>query len=173
MRDLIFLSYSRQDPAIYAEVRQRLLDQGLGDRLWDDTEIRLGERWDPKLQEGMDWAAVAVLILSDGYFRRRQGGGEYILEIELPYFLERWQAGELDLLPIYWRPSPHFAPDRRDPIKPFPWARRPSRGPSWMRCAGLRTSASRVPPPNRPGPSKRKPRPSANRPRSGRSASPT
>ncbi len=118
-RDLVFLSYSRKDPQIYTEVRQRLIDQGLGDSLWDDTEIRLGERWDPKIQEGMDRAAVAVLILSDGYFGRRKGGGEYILEQELPYLIEHWQAGELDLLPIYWRPSPHFAPDRRDPIKPF------------------------------------------------------
>lgn len=118
-RDLVFLSYSRKDPEIYAEVRQRLIDQGLGDSLWDDTEIRLGEQWDPKIQDGMDRAAVAVLILSDSYFGRRKGGGEYILEKELPYLIGRWQAGELDLLPIYWRPSPHFAPDRRNPTKPF------------------------------------------------------
>jgi hypothetical protein len=122
-RDLVFLSYSRKDPEIYAEVRQRLIDQGLGDCLWDDTEIRLGEQWDPRIQDGMDRTAVAVLILSDGYFGRRQGGGEYILERELPYFIERWQAGELDLLPIYWRPSPHFRPDRREPAKPFEYVR--------------------------------------------------
>jgi hypothetical protein len=67
----------------------------------------------------MDRAAVAVLILSDGYFGRRKGGGEYILEKELPYLIERWQAGELDLLPVYWRPSVHFRPDRYDPVKPF------------------------------------------------------
>ncbi len=43
-RDLIFLSYSYRDSMIYQEVRQRLLGQGLGDRLWDDTEIRTGDR---------------------------------------------------------------------------------------------------------------------------------
>jgi hypothetical protein len=118
-RDLVFLSYSRKDPAIYEEVRQRLIDRGLADSLWDDTEIRLGERWDPKIQEGMDRAALVVLILSDGYFGRRKGGGEYILEKELPYFIEHSEAGELDLLPIYWSPSPHFAPDKPEWVKPF------------------------------------------------------
>lgn len=67
----------------------------------------------------MDCTAVAVLILSDRYFGRRKGGGEYILERELPYLIERYLAGELDLLPIYWRPSVHFRPDRHDPVKPF------------------------------------------------------
>ncbi len=49
----------------------------------------------------MDRAAVAVLILSDGYFGRRQGSGEYPLERELSYFIKRWRAGELDLPPLY------------------------------------------------------------------------
>ena len=74
-RDLVFLSYSRKDPEAYAQVRQRLIDQGLAASLWDDTGIRLGECWDPAIQDGMDRTAVAVLILSDGYFGRRQGGG--------------------------------------------------------------------------------------------------
>jgi len=118
-RDLVFLSYSRKDPEAYAQVRQRLIDQGLAASLWDDTGIRLGECWDPAIQDGMDRTAVAVLILSDGYFGRRQGGGEYILERELPYFIARWRAGDLDLLPVYWSPSPHFAPDRPRSVKPF------------------------------------------------------
>ena len=121
-RDLIFLSYSRKDPEIYQAVRQALLNQGLADVLWDDTEIRVGERWHPKIQQGMQQAAVAVLILSDGYFARRKGGGEYILEQELPYLLERYQAESIGLLPIYWRPSAHFRPDRRDPVADFEYA---------------------------------------------------
>jgi len=118
-RDLIFLSYSRKDPAIYAEVRQRLIDQGLRGSLWDDTEIRLGERWRPRIQDAMERAAVAVLILSDGYFGPHEEGAEYILEVELPYLLEHWDSGQLDLLPVYWQPSPFFKPDRREPVKPF------------------------------------------------------
>jgi len=118
-RDIVFLSYSRKDPEIYKAVRQCLINQGLADSLWDDTEIRLGEQWDDKIQDGMDRAAVAVLIFSDGYFGRRKGGGEYILEKELPCLIEYHRAGELDLLPVYWRPSVHCRPDRYDPVKPF------------------------------------------------------
>jgi hypothetical protein len=118
-RDLVFLSYSRKDLQIYKAVRQCLINQGLADSIWDDTEIRLGEQWDDKIQDGMDRAAVAVLIFSDGYFGRRKGGGEYILEKELPYLIEHSKAGEIDLLPVYWRPSVHCRPDRSDRVKPF------------------------------------------------------
>jgi hypothetical protein len=128
-RDLVFLSYSRKDAEIYQAVRQCLIDQGLANSLWDDNEIRLGEQWDDKIQDGMDRAAVAVLIFSDRYFGRRKGGGEYILEKELPYLIEHSKAGEIDLLPVYWRPSAHCRPDRHDPVKPFEytWQGQPRR----------------------------------------------
>jgi hypothetical protein len=119
LRDLVFLSYSRKDPEICKAVRQCLIDQGLAGSLWDDTKIRLGEQWDDKIQDGMDRAAVAVLIFSDGYFGRRQDGGEYILQRELPYLIEHYKTKEIDLLPVYWRPSVHCRPDRHDPVKPF------------------------------------------------------
>jgi hypothetical protein len=118
-RDRVFLSYSRKDPEIYEAVRQCLINQGLADSLWDDTDIRLGEQWDDKIQDGMDRAAVAVLIFSDGYFGRRKGGGEYILEKELPCLIEYHRSGEIDLLPVYWRPSVYCRPDKYDPVKPF------------------------------------------------------
>ena len=65
-RDLVFLSYSRKDREIYNAVRQCLIDRRLADSLWDDTKIRLGDQWDDKIQDGMDRAAFAVLIFSDG-----------------------------------------------------------------------------------------------------------
>jgi hypothetical protein len=119
IRDRIFISYSREDGGIYAEVKQKLLDEGLGDRICDDTDLRTSDQWDERIQDMLDRTAVAVLILSDHYFRRLRGGDEYILKKELPYFLEHYRQGDMDLLPLYWSPSPHFAPDRRDRIKPF------------------------------------------------------
>jgi hypothetical protein len=79
-RDAIFISYSRKDEATYREVKQCLLDQGLGSSLCDDNDVRPSEKWDPRIQAMMDRAAVAVLILSNHYFRRREEGPDYILE---------------------------------------------------------------------------------------------
>ena len=119
-RDIIFSSYSHQDQAVYTEVKQKLLDRGLAARVRDDNDIRPSDKWDPHIQEMMDAAAVAVVILSDHYFSRRGTGRDYILEKELPYLLDRYESGELDLLLLYWSPSPHFAPERPpEEVEPF------------------------------------------------------
>jgi hypothetical protein len=119
IRDRIFISYAHKDDAPYRLVRRQLLDQGLGDYLWDDTEIRASEQWDPCIREHMERTAVAVIILSNHYFHRRKGGGEYILETELPHFLEHYELGELSLLLLYWSPSAHFDLEHRGKAKPF------------------------------------------------------
>jgi hypothetical protein len=126
-RDRIFISYSSLDEAVFREVEQKLLDRGLGPRLDHDRRNRPSDRWDERIQGMMDRAAVAVLILSDHYFRRREAGGEYILEKELPYFLEHYRQREMDLLLLYWSPSAYFEPDKPDPVKPFEyeWQGRP------------------------------------------------
>ncbi len=119
VRDLIFISYSHQDPEIYAQVKQKLLDRDLGDRVRDDSDIRPSDQWDPRIQEMMDAAAVAVLILSDNYFSRRGTGQDYLLTKELPYLLQHYLQGELDLLLLYWSPSPYFNPEQPADTEPF------------------------------------------------------
>ncbi len=118
-RNKIFISYSHQDLEIYEEVKQKLRDRGLVDRLRDDKDIRASEKWNPRIQQMMDAAAVAVLILSDHYFMRRDHGRDYILDKELPYLLQHYENGELDLLLLYWSPSPHFNPERPEDAEPF------------------------------------------------------
>ncbi len=117
--DLVFLSYSRRDPDAHLEVRQRLLDRGLRDCLWDDERLRAGDLWDQGIRAAIDRAAVAVVVFGEGYFARRQDGGDYIVEQELPLLIERWRSGVLDLLPVYWSPSPHFKPECPGDVKSF------------------------------------------------------
>ena len=119
VRDSIFISYSHKDSEIYAEVKQKLLDRKLVDWVRDDNDIRPSDKWDPRLQQMIDAAAVAVLILSDSYFRRRGEGQNYLLEQELPYLLVHYQQGELDLLLLYWSPSPHFNLEHPADAEPF------------------------------------------------------
>ena len=92
--DHLFISYSHKDIDIYREVRQSLLDQATGAVIEDDTDIRASERRDPKLEQMMTRARLAVVILSNHYFRRRGKDRDYILEKELPLLLERYQRGE-------------------------------------------------------------------------------
>ncbi len=116
--DLVFLSYSRRDQGAYDAVRPRLHDW-LKDRLWDDQELRTGDRWDPAIRAAIDRSTVAVLVFGEGYFQVMPPGRNYILEQELPYLLERNRTGRLELLPIYWSPSRHFNPEVPERVKPF------------------------------------------------------
>jgi hypothetical protein len=43
-RDSIFISYSHQDQSIYTEVKQQLLNRRLGDRVYDDNDIRPSDK---------------------------------------------------------------------------------------------------------------------------------
>jgi len=51
---------AHKDPDAYTAVRDRRYSR----RLRDGTGIRIGDRWDERIQDGMDRTAVAVLILS-------------------------------------------------------------------------------------------------------------
>lgn len=97
MRDSIFISYSREDRGWLDEFKATVGDLGGEARLhaWDDSRISPAARWRQEIDEALQTAAAAVLLLSPSFF-----ASEFIRAFELPALLGAAERGELTLLPV-------------------------------------------------------------------------
>jgi hypothetical protein len=97
----VFISYSHEDEKwkdrLLTHLRP-LVYEGLFDP-WDDSRIRSGEDWEQKINDAIDSAVVAVLLVS-----AHSLGSDYILKKELPRLLERRKKWELSILPVILKP---------------------------------------------------------------------
>jgi hypothetical protein len=97
----VFISYSHKDEAwkdrlvthLVVLQQQNLLD------LWDDRRIGGGQIWYHKLQEAMDAASVAILLISPDYL-----ASDFILREEVPHLLELRDKYGLHIFPVIVRP---------------------------------------------------------------------
>lgn len=97
LRDGVFVSYAHADSR-WLEPLQRVfakLPESLRVVAWDDTRIAAGARWRVEIQEALETAAAAVLLLSPSFFR-----SEFIATQELPEVLAAAGRGELTVLPM-------------------------------------------------------------------------
>jgi hypothetical protein len=97
----VFLSYSHKDEAwkdrlvTHLGVLQR---EGLLDP-WDDRRIGAGANWHEEIQQAIERASVAILLISADFLTSK-----FILEQEVPPLLERRQAEGLHIVPVILRP---------------------------------------------------------------------
>jgi hypothetical protein len=98
----VFVSYSHRDERIlrsllpYLELLRR---EGVAD-IWVDTELKGGARWRNEIDEALDAASIAVLMISQSFLVSR-----FIYEEELPRIFRRQQNGKLTVLPVFLSPS--------------------------------------------------------------------
>jgi hypothetical protein len=96
-RTKVFISYSHADKDwldrlrrhLKPLVRERNLD------CWDDTHIRPGDDWKQEIQNALDTAQVAVLLISADFF-----ASDFIDETELPPLLDAAKAKGVRILPV-------------------------------------------------------------------------
>ena len=69
---------------------------------WSDEAIHTGDDWEASIDEALDRAACAVLIVAKGFL-----GSAFILKHEVPHLLKRRASGQLHMLPILARPCNH------------------------------------------------------------------
>lgn len=98
----IFISYSHKDE----KWLRRLLDslavlhqEGLL-KAWSDQNLRPGDDWPQEIREALDRAEIAILLISTNFL-----ASKFIMEKELPAFIERKAAGSLwKILPLIVTP---------------------------------------------------------------------
>jgi hypothetical protein len=97
----VFVSYSHQDEIWKDRLARQLkvLEPEGVLEVWDDRGIAAGADWLPKIEQAMERAVVAVLLVSADFLTSK-----FILETEVPYLLERRRSGVLTLLPVIARP---------------------------------------------------------------------
>lgn len=103
LRTSVFISYSHKDRA-YLEQFQTHLKPWLRDQtlnIWDDTQIKPGERWREQIEGALAAARVGVLLVSENFF-----ASNFIAQNELPPLLESAQREGAMILPVIVRPCP-------------------------------------------------------------------
>lgn len=122
-KNKVFISYSHKD----TELLDRLLvhlkpleKEGVIDT-WDDTKIKVGEKWREKIAAALNEAKVAILLISADFL-----ASDFIIENELPPILESAEEKGMKIIPVILRPC-RFARDKNlahfqalnDPQKPL------------------------------------------------------
>jgi len=122
----VFISYSQKDKKwrerlekqLSVVVRQELID------VWHDGRIRVKEDWFPQVQQALNAARVAILLVSPDFLN-----SDFILQREVPILLERRQNEGMIIIPLLlipcvwtkvpWLSRMTFRPDPNQPLSGF------------------------------------------------------
>jgi hypothetical protein len=81
----VFISYSHEDRNMLERLRAHLnsLVRDESIEVWDDTRIKVGDKWREEIQESIDNAKIAILLISADFL-----ASDFIYRNELPPLLE-------------------------------------------------------------------------------------
>jgi hypothetical protein len=104
-RRLVFISYSHANKVHVALVRKYLqtLEKVGIIKLWSDTEILAGDRWSSKIDEALQCAGAAVLMVTEEFL-----GSAFIQDVEVAALLERAEKFGTKIFWIHVDPSSVF-----------------------------------------------------------------
>lgn len=108
-RPKLFISYSHADTACLDRLLVHLkpLERANTVVAWSDRRIRTGDKWKVELEQTLDDAVIAILLVSADFL-----ASDFIVNNELPPLLIKADAKGLRILPVVLKPCGF----RRDPV---------------------------------------------------------
>ncbi len=99
----VFISYSHKDEAWKDRLMTHLQVLALEDyfEVWDDRQIATGDDWFPEIEQAIEQASLAVLLVSVNFLTSKFIRGE-----EIPRMLKRRAGAGLRVFPIIVSPCP-------------------------------------------------------------------
>ncbi len=93
---VIFISYSHQDRAWLEKLRTHLrpLERQGNIKIWDDSAIEAGKKWEQEIQAALNSARVAVFLVSPSFI-----ASDFIVKNEIPPLLE---AADRNRVKVLW-----------------------------------------------------------------------
>src|SRR4030095_6495752 len=95
----LFISYSHkeEDKAIKNELTRRLHPWEVEGKIkiWTDDNVVPGQEWDMEIKEALRQSRMILFLVSKNFIDSR-----YINDVELKHAVEKYQNGELVLIPI-------------------------------------------------------------------------
>jgi hypothetical protein len=110
MRHLIFFSYSHEDKKRLEDIQRMLTPLSENVPLWNDTDIKPGEKWLEEIKKALASTRVAVLLVSSHFL-----ASKFIAGLELPSILDDAEKEGLIVLWIYVGPCMY----KRTPIADY------------------------------------------------------
>ncbi|PQP34199.1 hypothetical protein C6A37_09020, partial [Desulfobacteraceae bacterium SEEP-SAG9] len=92
----VFISYSHKDKSWLDSLEKMLqppIRNGTITLLYDDRSIQSGEPWKKRIEEAIERAIAAVLLISPDFFN-----SDFIMKKELPLLLEKAERNEMKIL---------------------------------------------------------------------------
>lgn len=101
-RPAVFISYSHRDEKLLGRLLPYLesLQREKLAEIWADTKIEGGDRWRDEIEQALNSASIAVLLISQSFLASR-----FVYEEELPRIFRRQSEGVLVVLPVFLSPS--------------------------------------------------------------------
>lgn len=137
-RSQVFISYSRKDKRYLDELHTQLSLYVRSGYInyWDDTKIRPGAHWREELDQALNSARIAVLLVSSNFL-----ASDFILDYELPPLLAAEKRRETKIISVILNPCAYKLSELTDiqmmnePSQPLSSINKSQREHIWLKVA--------------------------------------
>lgn len=99
MKCKVFISYSHLDKKILESFKRHKKSINKEIEIWDDSKIKIGEKWREKIDSALESCNVTILFMSADFINSK-----FIMEEELPYLLKAAKNNKVKIIVVNANP---------------------------------------------------------------------